>query len=327
MLPRFVVLTPVLDDWESLARLIADIDRTTRDAPFVLELLVVDDGSAGAPHAPDLTPPDDPASRLARVEILRLALNLGHQRAIAVGLSAIAGRTDIQGVIVMDGDGEDRPDDIARLIAEAGRRDGAVIFAGRAQRSEGPIFRACYRLYKAIFRVLTGKEISFGNFSFLPMAAVTRLVHMPDLWNNLPAAIVRSRLRYHAIDTIRGTRYAGASHMNLPSLVVHGLSAMAVYTDIMFVRVVLGAALVSVLSVLAMVGVVILRLATSMAIPGWATLVLGDLAIVLALALVIVISMTFMVLSGRTARPFVPIADTGVFVAERIVIADRNLER
>lgn len=324
MVLRYVVLIPVLDDWDSLAPLIAAIDRAAAAAPYDLEVLVVDDGSLTPPPAARLTPPARPDGRLARVEVLRLALNLGHQRAIAVGLSSLADRGDIAGVIVMDGDGEDRPEDIDRLI-QAGQSDtGHVVFAGRGRRSEGPVFRAGYRLYKTIFRLMTGKVISFGNFAFLPMEAVRRLVHMPELWNNLPAAIVRSRLRYRAIETARGVRYAGASRMNLPSLIVHGLSAMAVYADIMFVRVVMAAMAVSLAAVAAMAVVVGIRLVTNLAIPGWATTVFGDLAIVLFLALVIVVTTTFMVLAGRISRPFIPISDTGIFIAERIVIADRS---
>jgi len=326
MSTRFAVVIPVLDDWESVGRLIDDIDRVAGSPHRVLEILIVDDGSIAELSARALTPPRRNGNCVERIEILKLALNLGHQRAIAVGLASLARREDLGGAIVMDGDGEDRAEDIPRLIAEAIAHDGEVVFARRARRSEGLVFRAGYQLYKGIFRAMTGKEICFGNFSLLPMAAVKRLAHMPELWNNLPAAIVRSRLRYRTIDTVRGQRYAGQSRMNLPSLIVHGLSAMAVYADVMFVRVVMAAVAVSALSVLAMAGVAGIRLATSLAVPGWATTVFGDLCIVLFLALVIVVATTFMVLASRTMRPFVPIADTGVFIDERILIAERSIE-
>ena len=326
MPPRFVVLIPVLDDWESLGLLIAGIDRRVGRARAALEIIAIDDGSVSEPSARALTPRVHPDSCVERISVLRLALNLGHQRAIAVGLASVARRTDLRGAIVMDGDGEDRPEDLPRLIAEAAAHDDRVIFARRAQRSEGIVFRTGYFLYKFIFRALTGKEISFGNFSLIPMAAVRRLAHMPELWNNLPAAIVRSRLRYRAIDTTRGVRYAGVSRMNLPSLIVHGLSAMSVYADIVFVRVVIAACAVSAVAVTTMAAVAAIRIATDLAVPGWATTVFGDLCIVLVLALVIVIATTFMVLAARTARPFVPIADTGIFVAEWLPIAERNLE-
>jgi polyisoprenyl-phosphate glycosyltransferase len=319
---RFAILAPVLDDWESLRHLIEDIDRTAALSQYQFEIIAIDDGSINGPTAEQFALSACRAGGVERIEILRIALNLGHQRAIAVGLSSVAMRPDLDAVIVMDADGEDRPDDIPRLIDEAASHPGEVIVAHRAGRSEGPLFKSGYWLYKKIFRAMTGKSISFGNFALIPMPAVQRLVHMPELWNNLPASIVRSRLRYRAIHTNRGVRYAGVSRMNVPALIVHGLSAMAVYVDIMFVRVVLAAAAISAATLLAMAIVVAIRLATSVAIPGWATTAFGDLLVVLFQVLVIVVAVTFMVLSARIMRPFVPIADTAVFIAERIVILE-----
>src|SRR5262245_43276470 len=112
-MPRYAILVPVLDDWESLGHLIEEIDRATLAFDHALELIVVDDGSS-APPPRYAWLPGAGESRVERIDILRLALNLGHQRAVAVGLAALAKRTDLDGVIVMDGDGEDRPDDIPR---------------------------------------------------------------------------------------------------------------------------------------------------------------------------------------------------------------------
>jgi hypothetical protein len=321
---RYAILVPVLDDWESLARLIEDINRATMTQTGSVEIVIIDDGSASLPSLRSLLRPARD-SRIDHIEIIRLALNLGHQRAVAVGLASLSGRTDLDAVIVMDGDGEDRPDDIPRLLEAAMQgADDAVILARRAKRSESATFRCFYWLYKLLFRALTGKTICFGNFSLLPMPAVRRLAHMPELWNNLPGAIVRSRLPSRAINTSRGTRYAGVSRMNLPALIVHGLSAMAVYIDVVFARVVLAAAGVAVLALLAMLAVVAIRLTTDLAIPGWATAIFGDLLIVLFQALVIVVATTFMVLANRTARPFVPIADATIYIEERIVVAERG---
>ena len=143
------------------------------------------------------------------VEVMHLAVNLGHQRAIAVGLSLIAHRDDIGTVVVMDSDGEDRPEDIDTLLAAAAQHPDHVILAQRTQRSESVGFRTGYLAYKALFRLLTGRVIDFGNFCLLPMPVVRRLAHMPDLWNNLAAAIMRSRLRRIAVPTVRGLRHAG----------------------------------------------------------------------------------------------------------------------
>lgn len=317
-------MTPLLDDWVSLSRLIENISQTIEPGRGEIRIVVVDDGSTmAAEHC--VLPALPQTGCIERIEVIRLALNLGHQRAIAVGLSSIALRPNLDHVIVMDSDGEDQPGDIPRLLDEAAAHPDHVIFAHRAQRSEGLLFKAGYHLYKAMFHVMTGREISFGNFSLLPNSAVRRLVHMPELWNSLPAAIIRSRLRYRAIDTARGVRYAGVSRMNLQSLIVHGLSAMAVYADIMFVRVLVAAGTICAAALAAMTVVVGIRLTSSLAIPGWATTVFGNLLIILLLALVIIVATTFMVLASRTSRPFVPIVDAQIFVAERSVIAERRI--
>jgi polyisoprenyl-phosphate glycosyltransferase len=130
----------------------------------------------------------------------------------------------------MDSDGQDRPIDIALLLASSCRHPRHVVLARRAKRSESYAFRACYGVYRLLFYALTGQPISFGNFCVIPIAAVRRLAHMPELWNNLAASIMRSRLSYTMVPTTRGGRLAGRSQMNLVSLILHGLTAMSVYT-------------------------------------------------------------------------------------------------
>lgn len=317
---KLILLTPVFDDWESLSELVDEITAIVKPTEAMLTIVVVDDGSP-TPMGAAFSPTVPVGSCIEGIEGIRLASNLGHQRAIAVGLSSIVERYHTaDGVIVMDCDGEDRPSDIPRLIAESNAHPSEVVLAHRARRSEGRAFKVGYAVYKVLFRILTGQRISFGNFCLLPMSAVHRLVRMSELWNNLPAATIRSRHSCRTIDTIRGVRYAGVSRMNIPSLTMHGLSAMSVYADIMFVRVLMAAAVISVLAVVAMAVVAAIRLATDVAIPGWATTVFGTLIVILFQSLVTVIATTFMVLATRSVRPFVPIADTGVFIAEIVML-------
>ena len=309
---RIAILTPVLDDWESFAILVHRIADAFAGSGVGIGVIAVDDGS--------LTPFDPgtvalPAgSAVTDVSVLRLAANFGHQRAIAVGLAALAKRGDIDSVVVMDSDGEDRPEDIVALRAAAAANPGHAILARRSKRSETGLFRIGYRVYKSVFRVLTGQTIDFGNFCWLPMPVVRRLVYMPDLWNNLPAALMRSRLRLTFVPLARGVRYAGQSKMNLPALVVHGLSAMSVHTDIIFVRVIILAGMVSALTLFGMAGVVAIRLFTDLAVPGWASAVFGSLIVILMQTLVMVIATALVLLAGRSARPIVPAVDAVVFI-------------
>ena len=315
MAKTIAIVTPVLDDWVSFAELMTEISDRFTGSDVVFHIWAVDDGSAAPFDAADIVLPA--VSCVASIEIIRLAANLGHQRAIAIGLCAIADSSEIDAAVVMDSDGQDRPVDISALLAASARHPGYVVFAGRAQRAESRVFRLWYSVYKLLFHVLTGQAIDFGNYCLMPVAAVRRLVHMPELWNNLAASVMRSRLPYMSVPTVRGSRCAGRSRMNLVALMVHGLSALSVYTDKIFVRVLLAAGLVAGLAGLGIVGVAAIRLSTDLAIPGWATIAIGDLLIILLQILVIVIAASLTVLAGRSNRPIVPIVDCPCFVAGR----------
>ena len=207
-----------------------------------------------------------------------------------------------------------------RLIEALRENPQRVVMARRERRSETRSFRLGYAAYKLMFRVATGQTINFGNFSAIPLAALARLVRMPELWNNLAAAVMRSRLAFTTMPVDRATRIAGRSTMNFTALIVHGISAMSVYTDVIFVRILMLGAAVTVASLLGMAGVAAIRLATTLAIPGWATIVVGDLAILLVQTLAVIVATTLLLLASRAQRLFVPLVDSPVFVAGETTI-------
>jgi len=312
------IVTPVLDDWESFAKLLGKISDQFSGGAVAFHIVAVDDGSAAPFDSQSLVLPS--SSCIVELTVLVLALNLGHQRAIAAGLCALVDRTDFDAVIVMDSDGEDRPEDVATLLAASHTHPGDIILARRTERSETRRFKIGYVAYKLLFRLLTGRAISFGNFSLIPFASLQRLVRLPDLWNNLAAALMRSRMRYITVATRRGVRYFGQSRLNLTALAIHGLSAVSVYVDVVFVRILIAAAAISGASSLAIAAVAAIRFMTDLAIPGWATIVAGDLAIVLLQIMVLVVVTALMVLSSRSSPPIVPVRDYRFFVLRMIAV-------
>jgi hypothetical protein len=313
--PRDIALVvPVFDDWESTARLLAEIDRQENLSDIKLHAVVVDDASL-------LPCPPDFARRIWRrfvsIEVVRLAANLGHQRAIAVGLVLVERDAPVEAVVVMDGDGEDRPEDLARLIAEAAAAPDAIICARRAQRSEGPIFRTLYYLYKLTFWLLTGIRIDFGNFCLIPRPALESLVRTSAIWNHLAAALVRSRLPLRRLSTNRGARYFGRSRMSLIALVVHGLSAISVFIDVVLVRIILGALALCLMTGLALAVVTGLRIFTVLAIPGWASVLGGVLVVIMLQTLMLSAVPAFQFLASRDSKPMVPAVDAPQFVKSR----------
>jgi polyisoprenyl-phosphate glycosyltransferase len=309
---RVCIVIPAYNDWESVSRLLAELMLVGEAHDLRYRVLVVDDASTLS--APDVWQSFE-QSRVDSLEIVKLACNLGHQRAIAVGL--VIARDSLEScssVVVMDGDGEDQPADIPRLLAASLAHPGSVACARRARRSEPLLFRLLYRLYKLLFGALTGVQIDFGNFCLIPRPALRAVISQAGIWNHLAATLTRSRVPLVKIDTARGERYSGQSKMNFVSLVVHGLTAVAVYADVALVRLVLLAMVLAGCAFLGIVLTVSVRLATPWPIPGWASSVAGTLSILLFQAVLIPAIGVFVVLSMRTARTVVPLVDAKHFV-------------
>jgi glycosyltransferase involved in cell wall biosynthesis len=244
-------------------------------------------------------------------------MNLGHQRALAVGLAWAEALRDSPLIAVMDGDGEDTPEDLVRLIESCrGSSPPRIVFAGRTKRSEGRAFRLGYRTYRLLFRLLVGMNINFGNFCVLPRKDLVRLVASADLWNHFAAAVVRSKIPYDVISSTRGTRLDGRSHMNLLSLVTHGLSAVAVFSDRVGVRLLSVTTGLSATAIAVLGLVVWIKCFTNEAIQGWATNAAGLLVIALMILLTLFLGFSLMVLKGRDAAGFLPLRDYGYYIAQ-----------
>ena len=155
---------------------------------------MIDDGST---EAAPLGFAAGPHQALTSVGVLRLRRNLGHQRAIAIGLAYIERNVPCDAVILMDADGEDSPADIPRLVDQFRSEQGAnIVFAERRKRAERPLFRVLYHAYRALHRALTGYDVRVGNFSVIPRTRLGGLVVVSELWNHYAAAVFRSRQPY-----------------------------------------------------------------------------------------------------------------------------------
>jgi polyisoprenyl-phosphate glycosyltransferase len=319
---NILIIIPIFNDWRSLERLLNEIDALDGLQANSLRVLVVDDASTEeCPRSFS----DELYRQIASIDIIKLSMNLGHQRAVAVGLVEAAGMSSIDSVIVMDGDGEDRPTDIPRLLDEQRHTPGTITCAQRSQRSEGFVFLCFYKFYKIVFRALTGARIDFGNYCLIPRQPLDKLVNNPAIWNNLAAAICRSRLSLTRVSTVRGTRYAGRPQMNFVALVLHAFTAITVYGDLVMVRIVLCMTGLCVGSFLALLVVAGLRLFTDLAIPGWASQVGGLLVIIILQSLLIAAVAAFQVVAGRSTRPMIPALDAAALISDRRRVAERGM--
>lgn len=308
---HITILMPLRDDWDSASELIRRLDKAIPDGSAI-EVLMVDDGSLQEYNPADFA---GPFRVIGAIRVLRLRRNLGHQRAIAIGLTHLQKNAGSDAVLVMDSDGEDTAEGAVELLrAYSENRGTKAIFAGRTRRSESLLFRSFYRLYRILHVGLTGISVRVGNFSVLPSTYLNTLVAMSELWNHYAAAVFRSRLPFTMVPIPRGYRIAGASRMNFTALVSHGLSAITVFADIVGVRLLMVSVAGSCLAGVGIVVVVMIRLFTHLAIPGWATYATGTLIMIMIQFLTIAASFTFFMLSNRTNLGFLPLRDYSYFV-------------
>jgi len=267
--PRVAVVTPVFEDRAASSRVFRELRETLGTGLFIV---AVDDGSVSEPL--DYA---SIAAAQAHGVVIRLRRNVGHQRAIAIGLSWVADNvTDLAQIVVMDSDGEDLPQSIPDLSAPLASPDVDVVVAQRRNRVETWRFRAFYLVYKWLFHLLSGRAISFGNFMALKPAAMRRLVAMQELWIHVAACVLGSRLRVAMCALDRGPRYAGQSKMNFVGLALHGFRALMVFADDVLVRVGIACAAVAALSVGGGIAAIVLKL-LGFATPGWFSVAFGIL--------------------------------------------------
>ena len=313
------IITPVFNDWDAVKALIAELDTAASQWQFnQVDLFIVDDGSwiDGSTYFSTL----DAVKNLGTISIIKLYCNLGHQRAIATGLSHILQLNKYTHCVVMDCDGEDRPESIRELLCASQVAPDSIVVAKRSKRIEGVIFSFFYSVYKFLFKALSGKVIEFGNFCLLPVRHIDRIAHMTDLWNHFAATLIKSGLPLIGVPIPRGKRYAGRSSMRLTTLIIHGLSAIAVFSEFFFVRLLFFSLLFSALPILLAIVVFFLKVFTNTAIPGWATTVFGFVSVILLQIMTVCIASLFTQLNGRSSKAFCPAIDASSFICSVLII-------
>ena len=270
MTQPFVIITPVYEDKAAATQLLADL---AREFGSDVQIVLVDDGSVREPVEHRWL-----SDVHIRGQVITLARNVGHQKAIATGLCYAAEHLPGLPVVTMDSDGEDVPATIRQLLAQAGEADIAV--ATRKSRVETFTFKFFYAIYKRVFRLLSGRSISFGNFALYTPGAVQRLSKMAELWLHVAATVLSSRLRIAYVPIDRGARYAGKSKMNFVSLVLHGFRGLMVFAEDVLVRVGLFCGFIVALAFAGVVLAIVLKI-IGLSTPGWFSLIVGVLLLIM----------------------------------------------
>lgn len=270
--PRLIAVTPVFEDTEASTILFSELAKACGKS---IHVVAVDDGSVREPLTLD-------GLRAANLNgtVIRLKRNVGHQRAIATGLAYVADQfKTIDRVVIMDSDGEDMPQTIASLLADLDDNEVDVTVAQRKSRVETFRFKAFYAVYKWLFSLLTGRQISFGNYMAMNELAVRRLASMGELATHVAGTVLVSRLRWRTCALDRGPRYAGKSKMNFVGLALHGFKGLMIFAEDVLVRVGIACTLVAALSLLGGSAAIVLK-AVGYTTPGWFSVALGLLMLV-----------------------------------------------
>ena len=228
---KILILIPVFNDWDSFKKLIVEINENVsnfREIQF--ECLVVNDASTI--DRPNLKRP----SNIKSLEILNMKENRGHARCNAFGIRHVFQKKDFDYLMLMDGDGEDRPIEIKSLIEEIKKKPTISVVAKRVKRSEGPFFQFLYQVHKLITLIFTGQNINFGNYSILTKEDVEKLHSKASLWSSFSGTVKKNIKFLNEINSVRGLRYFGPSQMSLFKLLIHSFSIIAVFKYNVFLR-------------------------------------------------------------------------------------------
>ena len=308
---RICVVTRVFNDWRCADLLIHEIAEYLPESTLC-NILIVDDGSTDF-NIHDIYSPKD-----LSVSVLRLATNVGHQRAIAIGLVEAVTDYDPDFVVVIDADGEDDPGHIGTLLATCQENPDVVVVAQRRKRFAPKRFIWLYAAYKSLFRASTGEQLNFGNFAVMSRGTARRLISMTELWNHFPATVMKSKVSIKRVPLDRRARLAGESQMNFVGLINHGLAGLAVFSDKVFARLLLAVTFLTTVLGLTIVAGIAFRLSTSVPIPGWVALTLLFAAIGLLQLFTALLIVGFMTLSSRNSYSPAPVAFTDNLIAARV---------
>jgi len=228
---KIKILIPIYNDWQSVFKLLENIDSEIAGLDVEASVLIVNDASTE--QRPEI---NFNLNNLKSVQVINMKENRGHARCNATGLKYINEKEDFDYVIPMDGDGEDRPEEIRLLIDKIKEYPDTVITGDRIERSEGFIFKFCYLIHKYLTYVFTGQSIKFGNYTCLPKSTVVKMIDEAATWSSFSGSLSKSAKIRKSVSSIRGSRYFGPSKMSFINLLKHSLSIIAVFKFTVLIR-------------------------------------------------------------------------------------------
>jgi polyisoprenyl-phosphate glycosyltransferase len=228
---KYTILIPIYNDRESLTKLIENINSEIKDLNSEISIVVINDASSQ-----QIIDDYQNTENINSIEIINMKENRGHARCIASGLKYIYEKKEFDYVIAMDGDGEDRPEEIKNFIEFAEQSEDKSIVGERVKRSESLLFKFCYQFHKFLTLAFTGQSIRFGNFTCLSKSTVKKMINEKATWNSFSGSLKKIEKNLIPIPSVRGTRYFGPSKMSFFNLLKHSLSIISVFRKTVLIR-------------------------------------------------------------------------------------------
>ena len=228
---KIKILIPVYNDWQSVFKLLKNINSEVSTLDSEFSVIIVNDASTE--NKPEFSVD---LSNLQSIQIINMKENRGHARCNASGLKYISEKEDFDYIIPMDGDGEDRPEELSLLLEKIKNHPNTVVTANRVKRSEGFIFKLCYLAHKYLTLVFTGQTIKFGNYTCIPKSTIKEMVNEPATWSSFSGSLAKTAKDLKSIPSERGIRYFGPSKMSFVNLLKHSLSIIAVFKTSLLIR-------------------------------------------------------------------------------------------
>ena len=228
---KIKILIPIYNDWKSAFKLLENINTEILILDCEFSVIIVNDASTE--NRPEFS---SNLNNLKSIQIINMKENKGHARCNAAGLKYINEKEDFDYVIPIDGDGEDRPEELSLLIEKIKEYSDTVVTANRVKRSEGFIFSFCYLIHKYLTLVFTGQTIKYGNYTCLPKSVVDEMVNEPATWSSFSGSLAKIAKERKSVPSERGTRYFGPSKMSFVNLLKHSLSIISVFKTTLLIR-------------------------------------------------------------------------------------------
>ena len=228
---KIKILIPIYNDWQSAFELLKNINNEIANLEHEFSVVIINDASTEP--QPELQINLD---KINSIKLITMKENRGHARCNAAGLKHIFENEEFDYVIPMDGDGEDRPEEIKNFIDNLNYSPDKPIVGERIKRSEGAFFKFCYFIHKIITFTFTGHSIKYGNYTCLPKPVVEKMINEKATWSSFSGSLAKVAKEKSAIPSERGSRYFGPSKMSFKNLMIHSLSIISVFKKNVLIR-------------------------------------------------------------------------------------------